>query len=83
MPDNDYIDITNFLNALSQPYEPIKYFSPKEIAQEIKKLNDKRSTWYDLITAKMLKETPRKASTKSQVFSYPMEICNNHSHSEA
>ena len=45
MPDNDYRDITNFLNALSQPYEPIKHFSPRKIAHDIKKFNDKKSTW--------------------------------------
>ena len=46
---------------------------------------------HDLVTAKMLNETPRKKrhrsshtnmqrNTKNQVFSYPMEICDSHTH---
>lgn len=50
-------------HSLSIPpviHTPIKTLSPKEIAEEIKFLNPKKSPGIDLITAKMMKELPRK-----------------------
>uniref|UniRef100_A0A1Y1JXT3 Reverse transcriptase domain-containing protein n=2 Tax=Photinus pyralis TaxID=7054 RepID=A0A1Y1JXT3_PHOPY len=41
-------------------HTPIKPLTPKEIAKEIKLLNPKKSPGSDLVTAKMLKELPRK-----------------------
>ena len=61
-------DTTNFFNAPSQSYKPIKYFSPRKIAQKIKKLNDKKAPRNDFITAKMLKETPKKGVTITQTY---------------
>lgn len=43
---------------------PIKHVSPKEIAQEIKMLNSKKSPGIDLITVQMIKELPPKGIIK-------------------
>lgn len=39
---------------------PIKYFSPEEIQNEIKRLNPKKAPRYALITAGLLKQLPKK-----------------------
>jgi hypothetical protein len=41
---------------------PIKAFSPKEVSQIIKKINEHKATGYDLITGKILRQLPKKAT---------------------
>jgi hypothetical protein len=40
---------------------PIKAFSPKEVSQVIKKINEHKAPGYDLITQRMLRQLPKKA----------------------
>jgi hypothetical protein len=53
--------IEKFLNAPCQISPPIKAFSPKELSQIIKKINEHKATGYDLITRKILRQLPKKA----------------------
>jgi hypothetical protein len=39
----------------------IKAFSPKEVSQIIKKMNENKAPGYDLITGKILRQLPKKA----------------------
>jgi hypothetical protein len=39
---------------------PIKRFSPRAVAQEIKNINPHKAPGYDLITGKILRQLPRK-----------------------
>lgn len=55
-------DIQQYLNSTTYEMPPydLKLFTPKEIYKEISLLNNKKAPGEDLITAKMLKEIPRK-----------------------
>jgi hypothetical protein len=39
----------------------IKAFSPKEVSQIIKKINEHKAPGYDLITGKILRQLPKEA----------------------
>ncbi|KAK2578299.1 hypothetical protein KPH14_011921 [Odynerus spinipes] len=54
-------NITKLLDSPAQDYSLIKHFSPVEIKTEIQYLNSKKAPGYDLITAKLLQELPKKA----------------------
>jgi hypothetical protein len=54
-------EIEKFLDALCQISLPIKAFSPKELSQIIKKINEHKAPGYDLITGKILRKLPKKA----------------------
>lgn len=53
-------EIEQSINTPPIVHTPIKPLTPKEIAKEIKLLNPKKAPGADLLTAKMLKELPRK-----------------------
>lgn len=56
-------EIEEYLDAPLQLSPPIRAFSPGEIKKEIKLLNNRKAPGFDLITAKILKELPRKGIT--------------------
>jgi hypothetical protein len=58
-PNNS--EIKKFLEIPCQMSLPIKPFSPREVAQEIKSMNHYKVPGYDLITRKTLRQLPRKA----------------------
>jgi hypothetical protein len=51
----------------------IKAFSPKEVSQIIKKINEHKAPGYDLITGKILRQLPKKAIVLLTII-YNMEI---------
>lgn len=53
--------ITEYLDIACQMYKPIKPFRSKEVENEIKKLNRKKSPGYDNIDGKTLKSLPKRA----------------------
>lgn len=57
---SDESRIKDFLNVACQMYRPIKPFTIKEVVNEVKKLNSKKSPGFDLIDAKVLKSLPKK-----------------------
>jgi hypothetical protein len=57
----NYSEIENVLETPCQMSLPIKPFSPRELAQEIKKVKQYKATAYDLITRKTLRQLLRKA----------------------
>ena len=61
-PTDTVIDQEIEKSLLNPPitHTTIIAFTPKEIAEEIKFLNPKKSPGFDLVTAKMMKELPRK-----------------------
>lgn len=58
--NNDNI-IKNYLDSPCPMTLPIKPFSPSEVKREILKCNNHKAPGFDLITAQILKELPRKA----------------------
>lgn len=67
--------ITDYLDSPLQMSLPIKYFTPGEVREEIKFLNDKKSPGYDLITAKVLKELPKKTTViVTEIFNAVLRI---------
>lgn len=58
--DSDRNEVKEFLDIPCQMYRPIKPFSFKEVLNEIRKLNSKKSAGFDLIDAKVLKSLPKK-----------------------
>jgi hypothetical protein len=54
-------DIEKFLDTPCQMSLPIKAFSPKEVSQIIKKINEHKAPGYGLITGKILRQLPKKA----------------------
>lgn len=53
-------EIMSFLDVACQMELPIKHFSPREIRQEVAKLNNKKSPGYDKIDSFVLKNLPKK-----------------------
>ena len=60
-PQDELKIIEDFLNSPSDASLTIKHYTIAEIAKEIKLLNSKKASGYDLITAKLLQELPGKA----------------------
>ena len=54
-------EIINFLDVPCQMAPPIKPFTPGETQREIENLNEHKAPGYELITATILKQLPRKA----------------------
>jgi hypothetical protein len=61
-PDENHRDqeIEDDITTLPQNILPIKLLSPKEIKEEIGFLNIKKASGIDKITAKMMKELPKR-----------------------
>ena len=59
-PNDIHSDITP-TTELHDESHLIKFFSPNEVKAVIKKLNPKKAPGHDLLSARMLKELPRKA----------------------
>lgn len=61
--DGNYTEkeINEYLQSDLQPSPPIKGFSPSEVRTTISRLELKKAPGYDLITAEILRELPRKA----------------------
>jgi hypothetical protein len=50
---------------------PIKAFSPKEVKEEISRLNPRKAPGYDLITGQVLQANPKKLSFYYATYSMP------------
>jgi hypothetical protein len=60
-PDDEEEEIEDYLNTPCQMSLPIKAFSPKEVKEEISRLNPRKAPGYDLITGQLLQALPKKA----------------------
>lgn len=58
---SDLREVTDFLDVACQMSRPIKPFTVREIENEIKQLNCKKSPGYDNIDSKVIKSLPKKA----------------------
>lgn len=58
--NQDSNEILNFLDVPCQMCLPIKPFRTKEIENEVRKLNSKKSPGFDLIDGKVIKSLPKK-----------------------
>lgn len=59
-PNHDK-EVYEYLKTPLQMCLPLKCATPREVWEEIAKLNDEKTPGYDLIDAKLLKQLPRKA----------------------
>ena len=62
--NNRDVNVDQILNLPIQDLEHPKRFNPKEIREEIHRLNTKKTPGVDLITATLLKELPKKGILK-------------------
>jgi hypothetical protein len=64
LPENnteDGLEVKAYLAASCQLDLPLKYFSPKEVKNEINKISSRKTPGYDLIVSEILKHLTRKA----------------------
>jgi hypothetical protein len=84
LPENnteDELEIKAYLAAPCQLDLPLKYFSPKEVKNEINKICSRKIPGYDLIVSEILKRLTRKAlvlltvihNSMLQLFYYPLQ----------
>lgn len=59
--NNEDTEVLTYLNAPCQLSQPIEPFSPSEVRKAITRLNSHKAPGYDLITAEVLKNLPKKS----------------------